>query len=64
MQTNRLTIKILSFVSAPKVRSNEWTDSNGDEQKRDDQVEVFAECPYRICIDEFHKTGLDLIFYG
>ena len=46
------------------MRSNECTDSNGDEQKRDDQVEVFAECPYRICMDEFHKTGLDLIFYG
>jgi hypothetical protein len=27
-------------------------------------VQVFAECPYQISMKEFHKTGLDMIFYG
>lgn len=27
-------------------------------------MQVFAECPYKISMQEFHKTGLDVIFYG
>lgn len=64
MQTNRLTIKILSFISAPQTRKSEWTDAQEDDHTRIDQVQVFAECPYRISMAEFHKTGLDVIFYG
>jgi len=64
MQNNRLTIKVLSFISAPQVRKSKWEDEDGDEQMRIDQVQVFAECPYRISMQEFHQTGLDVIFYG
>jgi len=46
------------------VRKSEWTDKEGVEQSRIDQVQVFAECPYQISVKEFHKTGLDIIFYG
>ena len=46
------------------MRKSEWEDAEGDEQKRIDQVQVFAECPYRIQMKEFQKTGLDVIFYG
>ena len=47
------------------MRRSEWTNPNTEEEeKRVDQVQVFAECPYRISMQEFHKTGLDVIFYG
>lgn len=64
MTNNRLTIKVLSFFTAPQVRKSEWTDKNDDEWKHIDQVRIFAECPYRIAMAEFEKTGLDVIFYG
>jgi len=38
MQNNKLTIKILSFISAPQVRKSEWTDADEDEHARIDQV--------------------------
>jgi hypothetical protein len=31
MQQNRLTIKILSFVSAPQVRKSQWLDAEENE---------------------------------
>lgn len=31
MQNNRLTIKVLSFISAPQVRKSKWTDQEGDD---------------------------------
>lgn len=46
------------------MRKSEWTNQEGDEQMRVDQVQVFAECPYRIAMQDFEKTGLDVIFYG
>jgi len=27
-------------------------------------VPVFAECPFSFTLNEFEKTGLDVIFYG
>lgn len=38
MQENKLSIKILSFISAPQVRKSEWTDAEDKEQSRIDQV--------------------------
>lgn len=55
---------MLSFISAPQVRKNAWKNGQGQEQSQIDQVQVFAECPYRISMQEFEKTGLDVIFYG
>ena len=46
------------------MRKSEWVDQEENEQTRIDQVQVFAELPYRIQMKEFHKTGLDVIFYG
>jgi hypothetical protein len=46
------------------VRKSEWTDKEGAQQSRIDSVQVFAESPYQISVKEFHKTGLDMIFYG
>jgi len=31
MQANRLSIKILSFISAPQVRKSEWEDAEGED---------------------------------
>jgi hypothetical protein len=57
-------LQILSFISAPQVRKSEWEDQDGEDKERIDQVQVFAECPYRIAMQDFEKTGLDVIFYG
>ena len=46
------------------MRKSEWTNDEGEEESRIDQVQVFAECPYRISMQEFQMTGLDVIFYG
>ena len=37
---------------------------DGEEEEKPEQVQVFSECPYTITLDEFEKTGLDIIFYG
>lgn len=49
------------------MRKSEWTEiQDGVEvdDKRIEQVQVYAECPYRVSMQEYHKTGLDVIFYG
>ena len=49
------------------MRKSEWTEiQDGQEvdDKRIEQVQVYAECPYRVSMQEYHKTGLDVIFYG
>ena len=53
----------MSLVSAPDVRTTTFT-VDGEEEKKDEQVYVFSECPYSITLKEFEKTGLDVIFYG
>lgn len=65
MDENRLTIKILSFYSAPEVRLNEYTTpEDGEEVRSIEQVQIFAEVPYKIGLESYEKTGLDVIFYG
>lgn len=63
MKDNKLSIKVLSFVSAPEIRKSLVTTEQGDEEKKE-QCHVFSECPYSITLKEFEKTGLDVIFYG
>lgn len=64
MTNNKLSIKVLNFYSAPEVRRSNWIDAEDKEKESVEQVNVFAELPYQIKLEEFEKTGLDVIFYG
>lgn len=64
MQDNKLTIKVLSLVSAPEIRKSIIVDEDGEEVEKPEQVQVFSECPFFITLKEFEKTGLDVLFFG
>lgn len=49
----------------PEVHRAKWTDEEYEEERqRIEQVQVFAECPFKINLEEYEKTGMDIIFYG
>lgn len=37
---------------------------DGVEEEKRETVYVFSECPYKIMLKDYEKTGLDVIFYG
>lgn len=55
----------MTFYSAPEVRHAEWTPEGEDKTKKSiEQVFVFSEVPYKITLEEYEKSGLDVIFFG
>lgn len=61
MENNKLSIKILSFYSAPEVRHAQVAEEGEAEIE---QIQVFAELPFQVNTNQFEKTGLDVLFYG
>ena len=51
-------------MSLTEIRKSTIITDDGDEEEKLEQVQVFSECPYEITLNEFEKTGLDIIFYG